>query len=301
LSVFGEVFGALPRQGPGCDADTLQALDLVQRDWGPIERILDVGCGCGFQTLTLLKNTQARVTALDLSKGLLSRLVESVAADGLADRVETVACSMMEMPFEAQSFDLIWSEGAVFIMGFEAAATAFRKLLRPGGRVVISDAVWLVEDPPEEAIAWWRSEGETLVHFAERWKQLAEQGYRRVAGFTGSEAGWWEPYLTPMAERVAALRGVRTASEDVAVLDALDREIATHRAYLGTYGYRFYIAERVEADGTLTVNDSDFGEGADENTPFDVKVSAEWPNPSPTYMYGEDVSFSCSTASESCQ
>ena len=76
MSVFGEVFGALPRQGPGSDADTLQALELVQRDWGPPERILDVGCGCGFQTLTLLKNTQAQVTALDLSMGLLARLAE---------------------------------------------------------------------------------------------------------------------------------------------------------------------------------------------------------------------------------
>ena len=243
MSIFSKVFSALPRQGPGSEADTLRALDAVRRGGSPLGDILDVGCGCGFQTMSLLQNTEAAVTALDLDSVLLAQLEQRAAAKGLASRLTTVAASMKEMPLEAASFDLIWSEGAVYIMGFENALASFRSLLRPGGRVAISEAAWLVDEPPREAVDWWETEGGTLAHDRVKRAQLADHGYRLLEAFTGSHAAWWDNYLDPMAARISALRGDHTQPEEVAVLDGLSAEIEIHRAYLGTYGYVFYVAE----------------------------------------------------------
>ncbi|MDG2335204.1 MAG: class I SAM-dependent methyltransferase [Myxococcota bacterium] len=243
MNILSQVFTALPRQGPGSTADTLNALSRVRDGFGPIENILDVGCGCGAQTMALLRNTTAQVTAVDLSASLLARLRTSAQAEGVNDRLTPVECSMKDMPLAPNSFDLIWSEGAVYIMGFEAALESFRTLLRPGGRVAISEMAWLVDPPPTAAAQWWEKEGASVVHDREKRRCLERQGYRILDTFLLSDTGWWDNYLTPMAERIAELRRGQSDPDAIAVLDRIDGEIAIHREYLGTYGYVFYIAE----------------------------------------------------------
>jgi len=193
--------------------------------------------------MTLLRNTAAHLTAVDLSPRLLEQLQASADAEGLGDRLTTVECSMKDMPLTPGSFDLIWSEGAVYIMGFEAALESFRTLLRPGGRIAVSDMVWLVDDPPTGAVEFWKSEGVTPVHDMENRRTLERQGYRLMDAFALSATGWWDNYLNPLAARVAELRPVQTDPAALAVLDQIDGEIATHRAHLGSYGYGFYVAE----------------------------------------------------------
>ena len=243
MNMFSQVFNALPRQGPGSTTDTLRALAQVTEGFGPLETMLDVGCGCGAQSMTLLRNTAAHLTAVDLSGRLLDQLQASAVAEEMGDRLTTVECSMKDMPLAPSSFDLIWSEGAVYIMGFEAALEAFRTLLRPEGRIAVSDMVWLVDDPPTAAVEYWRTEGVTPVHDMENRRALHRQGYRLMDAFTLSAAGWWDNYLNPLAARVAELRPAQTDPAALAVLDELDGELATHRAHLGSYGYGFYVAE----------------------------------------------------------
>ena len=54
---------------------------------------------------------------------------------------------MRQLDFEPASFDLIWCEGAAYIMGVEAALRAWRPLLKPGGRLALSEAAWLRPEP----------------------------------------------------------------------------------------------------------------------------------------------------------
>jgi ubiquinone/menaquinone biosynthesis C-methylase UbiE len=124
MSVFSEVFNALPRQGPGSRADTLQALESVRKHLPDSPRILDVGCGAGIQSLTLARHTGGQVLATDLSASLLEILDSRAREEGLDAQIQTVKASMKDLPFEAGSFDLVWSEGAIYIMGFEAGLRA---------------------------------------------------------------------------------------------------------------------------------------------------------------------------------
>lgn len=60
-------------------------------------------------------------------------------ASGVAERVKALNMSMLQLSFPPESFDLIWSEGAIYIMGFGNGLTAWKPLLRRGGYVVVSE------------------------------------------------------------------------------------------------------------------------------------------------------------------
>ena len=149
--VFWEVMRGLPRQGVGSDTDTARALALCT-DLPVAPRILDIGCGPGRQSLVLARATGGHVTAVDLHAPFLDELRANAASAGLSDRITTVQADMRELPFEAGTFDLIWSEGAAYAMGVAAALVAWRQLLRPGGYLGYSELVWTDADPPGESV-----------------------------------------------------------------------------------------------------------------------------------------------------
>ena len=83
-------------------------------------KIVDIGCGTGGQTLTLAESLDGHITAVDLFPEFLEELEARAAKRDLKNRVSTHQASMEKPPFEKEEFDLIWSEGAIYLMGFEA-------------------------------------------------------------------------------------------------------------------------------------------------------------------------------------
>ena len=149
-----EMHEELDRLGPGDERSTLRALRLCS-ELPPKPEILDIGCGTGAQTLTLVKNTDGMITATDLVTGLLSTVTERVAASGLQSRVTTQVADMNALPFADGAFDLLWSEGALYIIGFDAGLATWRWLLKPGGYLVVSEASWFRPNPPDELAEFW--------------------------------------------------------------------------------------------------------------------------------------------------
>jgi len=116
--LFYHIFESLPRQGPGCREATRKA--FLQLPALPDDAaILNIGCGSGAQTRDLAALTSGTITAVDNHQPFLDALASRANMDGLHGRVTTVCASMDKLPFEPGQFDLIWSEGAIFIMGFE--------------------------------------------------------------------------------------------------------------------------------------------------------------------------------------
>jgi hypothetical protein len=149
---------------------------------------------------------------------------------------------MDALPFENGQFDLIWSEGAIFIIGFEKGLGAWKPLLKKGAYMVVSDAAWFEPNPPRELVQWWETEG----YIPRTEDQLAEQvrntGLDLVATFRLPEAGWWENYYVPLLARIEQLR--RTNGSDTncaAILDAFEHEAEMYRNYKCYYGYTFFV------------------------------------------------------------
>jgi SAM-dependent methyltransferase len=130
VEIFFEVFEALPRQGPGNRACAARALSLC-RDLPSSPAILDLGCGVGGQTLHLADMTSGSIAAIDSHAPSIKRLGAAVAERGLSHRIRPVVGDIAHLNQPPGSFDLVWSEGALYNVGIENALSICRGLLRP--------------------------------------------------------------------------------------------------------------------------------------------------------------------------
>jgi ubiquinone/menaquinone biosynthesis C-methylase UbiE len=241
--LFYQVFESLPRQGPGCTGATRKAysnLPTLPKD----ANILDIGCGSGTQTRELAELTSCIITAVDNYQPFLDILTIRAKKDGLSERIRLLYASMESLPFEKEQFDLIWSEGAIFIMGFEKGLRAWKPLVRKGGFIVVSDAVPFEADPPVELMQYWEKRGYSLLSEQKRMEQINREGLRLIAMYRLPEAGWWEDYYIPMLSRVADLR--KTYGNDpklAAILDSFELEVEMYRTYSKYYGYTFFVMQ----------------------------------------------------------
>ena len=147
MEVLLDVHSGLPRQGPGDDESTLRALSLCT-DLPMRPAVLDVGCGPGMQTLALARATDGTVTAVDLVEQFLDELRDRASEAGVRDRVQVMRADMADLPFGKDSFDLIWSEGAAYIMGVTEAFTRWQEFLRPAGITCTHGLSKLSNGPP---------------------------------------------------------------------------------------------------------------------------------------------------------
>ncbi len=245
--IFFEVYEALPRQGPGNLAGAARALDLCG-DLPPAPAVLDLGCGVGAQTLYLAELTSGTITAIDSHAPFIERLKKTLAARGLSQRVQARVGDMAHPGQPPESFDLIWSEGALYNIGIENALRTCKELLRPGGCLVFTDAVWRKKNPPPEIRESFDLDYPGMGWVEDVLRAIDNSGLELLGHFTLPDEAWWEDFYIPMEHRTAALR-VKYASDDeaAAILDRLDREPEMHRRYSDFYAYEFFVARRPSA------------------------------------------------------
>jgi SAM-dependent methyltransferase len=247
-ALFFEIFGGLPRQGPGDAASTLRALSLVP-GVGPGTRVLDVGCGTGAQTLVLARSSKAHILAIDNHPPFVEELNRRALELGLADRVEARVGDMHRLDFAPGSFDLLWCEGAIYGVGFETGLREWRRLLAPGGHMAVTEACWTKPDPPPECVAFWEQEYPAIRDVPSRLASIEQCGYDTVGHFTLPPSSWWDDYYRPLQENVSAFRERHRDEPDAqALAGAVQREIDVWRAYSDFYGYEFFVI-RARAGG----------------------------------------------------
>ncbi|UPR59102.1 MerR family transcriptional regulator [Vibrio sp. ED004] len=220
MAEFGVIFEDLERLGPGTIEDTLAALSQVP--FSP-KYVLEIGCGKGIATKVLAKalvehQTDVQITALDNDQPSLDILVQQAQALGLESNLKTVCASMMDLPFEAKSFDLIWSEGSAYIMGVQKALKQWRKLLTDDGILVVNDLAWNTENPSKQIKAFWQKEYPDMTTVSERIKHAKAAGYQVLDEFAMSDAGWLA-YYQPLQKQVEVLKTTMPNSKALADCD----------------------------------------------------------------------------------
>lgn len=243
-SLFFEIFNCeLPRQGPGDTASTLKALALVP-SVGPTTRILDIGCGTGPQTVLLSRHSGARIVAVDTHEAFITTLTEQARTLGLADRIEARVVDMRHLDYAPGSFDLIWCEGAVYIMGFEAALREWRKLLSRGGHLVVSEVCWTRPDPPPECAAFWAQEYPAICEVPAMLRTIERCEYETVDHFTLPRSSWWDDFYRPLQRSVTTFRHHHRDDPDaLAAADHIQREIDIWHACSEFYSYEFFVMQ----------------------------------------------------------
>ncbi len=163
-------------------------------------------------------------------------------------RVKGIVRSMEDLPFRNEELDLIWSEGAIYNIGFERGISEWHKFLKPGGYIAVSECSWLTGERPAEIHNYCMENFPEMDSIPNKIAQLLKAGYIPAATFILPENCWTDYYFTPLAKAqklfLDKYPGNKTAEEFVA-LQQRDAEI--YYKYKEFYGYVFYIAKKRKA------------------------------------------------------
>jgi SAM-dependent methyltransferase len=247
LSLLIDLHIAADRQGPGGTAETRRAIELSGLSKRKNVKVADIGCGTGASTLVLARDLDARVVAVDFLSDFLDALRSRAAQAGLAERIDAVNTSMDALPFDADSLDAIWSEGAIYNIGFENGVRMWRPYLKPGGILAVSELTWLTATRPAELEDHWRRHYPEVGTAASKLAVLERNGYAPIGYFVLPEHCWLGGYYRPMQQRFPAFLA-RHASSDAAraVVAAEALEIDLYERYRDFVSYGFYIARKVD-------------------------------------------------------
>jgi len=245
LALLIDLHGDGARQGPGSPEQTRRAIELAGLDRRPDLRIADLGCGTGAATLQLAALQGAQVTALDLVQPFLDRLEQAARAAGLDARVRTLCASMDAPPLPACSLDAIWSEGAIYNIGFAQGLKAWQPLLAPGGVLAVSDLTWLGRDRPDPLTEHWTRAYPGVDTAAARLALIEAEGLAPVGYFVLPPEAWLAQYYRPLAARFDAFLHRHGHSDAARALVAAEKaEIALYERYSAHVSYGFYIARK---------------------------------------------------------
>lgn len=233
------------RQGPGSSRATKRALSFLGMDEKKKLEIADIGCGTGSQTITLAKNTNSHITAVDLSYDFLEKLKTRAGDLNLDHQITTRENSMDNLPFETKNFDIIWSEGAIYIMGFENGIRYWKKFLKNEGYLVVSDICWFTNSRPLELEKYWNQEDVEISTPAQKLQLFEENGCSPIAYFQLPEYCWLKEYYKPIEDNFQSFLAAHNYSKTArAIVDQMKQEIEMYNKYKKYYGYGFFIAKK---------------------------------------------------------
>jgi len=231
----------LPQEGPGSGKSTARALKMIP-DLPADPQILDIGCGPGRQTIDLAENTGGVVTAIDIFDQYLDQLRKKAKAKGLSEKIRLMNCSMDNLPFSEEQFDLVWSEGAAYLMGFEKALSYWKKFLKPKGCLALTEVAWIKPDPPEDLRQFWHESYPAIKTIEGNIPVIEKCGCRLIGHFTLPESDWWQ-YYKPLKKRIESLK--KTGSPELMeYIKSEEAEMELYNKYSKHYGYEFFVMQK---------------------------------------------------------
>lgn len=202
---------------------TRKAFQLLPKLIKP--HILDIGCGSGVPTLELARLSKGEVVGLDIDQSLLDELNRRIEVEGLSNCVTTRKCSMFEMDFPDESFDIIWAEGSISVIGFERGLREWRRLLKPDGFLVVH--------------------AETR-EMSSKLKKVPGFGYKLWNLLSLPEDAHWTEYYRPLEIQIKELRAkYKNNAGALQILRKHQNEIDMVKRNPRKYSSAFYIIQKL--------------------------------------------------------
>ena len=205
-----------------------------------------MGCGTGGQTFQLAELTQGFVIAVDQNLLSIEKLSQKLVQLGLTNRIQAQVGDMAELNMAQSSFDLIWSEGALYNICIPRALSICAGLLRKGGYLVFTDAVWCRANPPDAVKAIFESDYPTMGTVADLVSLIESSPFELLNHFPLPPEAWWDDFYTPMERIIEEFLGKYADDpEALEILKQLALEPVAHRKNSDYYNYEFFIKRKV--------------------------------------------------------
>lgn len=245
INLICEYYSSVERQGPGSPEITLKALSFVDK-LTKESRIIDLGCGTGGQTMVLAANTPGEIIGLDIFPKFIDLFNANARNLNFEERVKGLVGSMDDLPFQEKAFDLIWSEGAIYNIGFERGIKEWHTFLKTGGYIAVSEACWFTDERPAEIHEFWMDAYPGIDTIPNKVEQMQKAGYVPIATFIIPENCWIEHFYAPqVAAQEVFLRenaGNKAAEDFIA---NQRHETQLYHKYKEYYGYTFFIGKKI--------------------------------------------------------
>jgi len=110
------------------------AEDLIRR-CGIYEnsRVLEVGCGTGFMACRISKEKNCQIQGIDISERMIELARERAKKHNIEDRATFRIADAKNLPFEDNTFDVVFSQFVISLLDKEKALAEFMRVLKPGG------------------------------------------------------------------------------------------------------------------------------------------------------------------------
>jgi SAM-dependent methyltransferase len=244
MEYFYELFCGLPRGGPGDNQSTRKAFGYLKNL--PLEPlILDIGCGPGMQTLELARISKGNIIALDNYQPFLDILMRNATVEGCERRITPRHQSMLEMDFKDGTFDVIWSEGALYFMGFQTGVKRCFQILKKNGYLVVTEAVLLSPNLPKPVRKFWDEGYPDIKDVESNISLIQNEGFDVVSHFTLPKSSWIDTYYSPMEKRINELKNkYHDNTIALQVFEECEKEINMYHKYSDYFGYEFFIMQK---------------------------------------------------------
>ena len=245
INLICEYFSNVERQGPGSPEVTIKALSFIDNLTNE-SRIADLGCGTGGQTMVLAQHAPGHITGIDLFPAFIDQFNLNADKQNLRDRVEGVVGSMDNLLFQKEELDLIWSEGAIYNIGFEKGLKEWRKFLKKGGYIAVSEASWFTEERPAEIHKFWVDAYPEIDTIPNKVAQMQKAGYIPVATFILPENCWTDNFFAPQV--IVQDTFLKKYPDNTTVEEFIKyarHEAQLYSKYKEYYGYVFYIGKKI--------------------------------------------------------
>jgi len=246
INLICEYYSNMKRQGPGSPEVTIKALSFID-NLTQESIIVDLGCGTGGQTMVLAQHAPGQIKGIDLFPKFIELFNANAQKQNLQNRVQGLIGSMDQLPFHREELDLIWSEGAIYNIGFERGLKEWKEFLKPGGYVAISEASWFTEERPLEIEEFWMDAYPGIDTIPNKIAQMQQAGYIPVASFILPDKCWTEHFFAPQLETKKLFLEKHAGNKTVAEFIAnQNHEEKLYDKYKAFYGYVFYIGKKLK-------------------------------------------------------
>ena len=175
----------------------------------------------------------------------LEMLMKKSKVNNLTNRIVAKEMLMESLTFKESSFDVIWSEGAIYNIGFEKGLSLWRKYLKDNGYIAVSEISWLTDTRPDEIEQYWVNAYPEIDTIENKLSVINKCGYTSVAHFVLDDKCWLDNYYQPILERSEAFMKKYDYTDEVKeFVEAGKIEADMYNRFKDYYSYVFYIAKK---------------------------------------------------------